>query len=111
LLFDAHLPALYQSYTVLKFPWIGDPTQPPRLVVRAGSHGGVVAYASWNGATAVTQWGLLGGASAHKLSPLAVAPRSGFETAIASPSAPRYLAVQALGAQGQVLMVSTAVTF
>jgi hypothetical protein len=106
LLFDAHLPALYQSYTVLKFPWTGAPTQPPRLVVRTGSHGGVVAYASWNGATNVTQWALLGGASSHALSPLAVAPRSGFETAITSPGAPRYLAVQALGAQGKVLGAS-----
>lgn len=109
LLFDAHLPALYQSYTVLKFPWVGDPTQPPRLVVRAGSHGGIVAYVSWNGATAVTQWALLGGASPHALSPLAVAPRSGFETSIASPSTP-YLAVQALGAQGQVLSTSATVS-
>ena len=29
LLFDAHLPSLYQSYTVLKFPWSGSPPQPP----------------------------------------------------------------------------------
>jgi hypothetical protein len=109
LLFDAHLPALYQSYTVLKFPWAGAPTQPPRLVVRTGSHAGVVVYASWNGATAVTQWALLGGASPHALSPVVVAPHSGFETAITSPSAPHYLAVQALGAQGQVLSTSATV--
>jgi hypothetical protein len=110
LLFDAHLPALYQSYTVLKFPWTGDPPQPPRLVVRAAAGGGVVAYASWNGATAVTQWALLGGASAHGLSPLALAPRNGFETAIASPSAPRYIAAQALGAEGRVLSTSATVS-
>jgi hypothetical protein len=106
LLFDAHLPALYQSYTVLKFPWAGDPPQPPRLVVRPGTRGGVVAYASWNGATTVTQWALLGGTSPHALSPMAVAPRSGFETSITSPDTPRYLVVQALGAQGQVLGTS-----
>jgi hypothetical protein len=110
LLFDAHLPGLYQSYTVLKFPWTGEPHQPPRLVVRAGVHGGLVAYASWNGATAVAQWALLGGASPHALSPLEVAPRSGFETAIASSTAPRYLAVQAVGAQGQVLSTSAVVS-
>jgi Arylsulfotransferase (ASST) len=110
LLFDAHLPALYQSYTVLKFPWTGEPPQPPRLVVRTGAHGGLVADASWNGATAVAQWVLLGGTSPYALSPLAVAPRSGFETAIASSSAPRYLAVQALGAQGQVLSTSAIVS-
>ncbi len=102
-LFDAHLPALYQSYTVLKFPWTGDPTQAPAVAVHAGSHGGAVAYASWNGATAVTQWRLLAGTSAHALAPIATVPYSGFETAITSVTAPRYLAVQALGAQGQVL--------
>jgi hypothetical protein len=111
LLLDAHLPALYQSYTVLKFPWVGDPTQPPQLAVRAGPHGGIVAYASWNGATAVTQWGLLGGTSPHSLAPVAAAPRTGFETAIASPTVPRYLAAQALGAQGQVLSTSAAVAY
>ena len=109
LLFDAHLPPLYQSYTVLKFPWTGEPTQPPRLAVRPGAHGGIVAYASWNGAISVAQWALLGGSSPHSLSPLAVAPRSGFETAIASPSVPRYLAVQALGSEGQVLGASATV--
>jgi hypothetical protein len=103
LLFDAHLPPLYQSYTVLKFPWTGNPPQPPRLVVRAGAHGGLVAYASWNGATSVAQWRLLGGSSPHALVPLATTARNSFETAISTSATPSYLAVQALGAQGQVL--------
>jgi hypothetical protein len=107
LLFDAHLPALYQSYTALKFPWTGTPTQRPSLAIRTRSQGGAVAYVSWNGATAVTQWRLLGGASSHTLAPAAaVAPRTGFETTIALPSTPRYIAVQALGAGGQVLGAS-----
>lgn len=109
LLFDAHLPALYQSYTALKFPWVGTPAQRPSLAVRAGSSGGLVAYVSWNGATAVTQWRLLTGASPHALGAVAVAPRSGFETAIALSSTPRYIAVQALGAGGQALGASTPV--
>jgi hypothetical protein len=107
LLFDAHLPITYQSYTVFKFQWSGVPTQPPQLAVRARSHGGVVAYASWNGATAVAQWRLLGGASSHSLTPLAAVPRSGFETSITVSRAPRYLAVQALGPEGQVLSTSS----
>jgi Arylsulfotransferase (ASST) len=106
LLLDAHLPALYQSYTVLKFPWSGDPTQPPVLAARAGPHGGVVAYVSWNGATAVRQWRLLAGKSAHALAPVATAARSGFETAIPVSSTPRYLAVQALSGSGAVLGTS-----
>ena len=106
LLFDAHLPVLYQSYTALKFPWTGIPVQRPSLALRARSRGGTVAYVSWNGATAVTQWRLLGGASPHALKPVAEAPRNGFETAIALSSSPRYLAVQALDAGGGVLSTS-----
>lgn len=107
LLFDAHLPASYQSYTAFKFAWTGTPTWRPSLAVRAGSHGGAVAYASWNGATTVAQWRLLSGASPRTLAPAAIAPRGGFETAIALPSSsPRYVAVQALDADGRVLGAS-----
>jgi Arylsulfotransferase (ASST) len=106
-LFDAHLPALYQSYTAMKFSWSGAPGQRPSLVVHAGSHGRAVAYVSWNGATAVAGWRLLAGASPHALSLAATVPPRGFETAIALSSAPaRYFAVQALDAGGQVLSAS-----
>jgi hypothetical protein len=106
LLFAAHLPAAYQSYTVLKYPWSGTPTAPPQLAAAPGSHGGLVAYASWNGATAVAQWRLLGGTRPQALALLATAPRAGFETPIASAAAPRYVAVQALDAQGRLLGTS-----
>ena len=106
LLFDAHVPAAYQSYTVLKFGWSAAPAEPPRVAVRRSSHGGVMAYASWNGATAVAQWRLLAGADAHALSTVATTPRSGFETMLATGGTPAYVAVQALGVQGQVLGTS-----
>jgi hypothetical protein len=106
LLFAGHLPPAYQSYTVLKYPWSGAPSAPPQLAVVAAAHGGLLAYASWNGATAVAQWRLLGGSGAHALAALATAPRAGFETSIPSTAAPRYVAVQALDAQGQVLGTS-----
>jgi hypothetical protein len=105
-LLDAHLPAKYQSYTVLKFPWVGTPTQPPRLAVRPRAGGGLDAYASWNGATEVARWQLLGGASPQKLTPLGTAVRSSFETKLAVSSTQPYLAVRALGANGQVLGTS-----
>lgn len=108
-LFDAHLPPKYQSYTVLKFPWSGQPTGPPALAVRARTHGGAEAYASWNGATAVARWRLLGGADPHALQPLASAARNGFETALALAHAPAYLAAQALSESGAVLGVSPTV--
>jgi len=109
LLFDAHLPSAYQSYTVFRFPWSGDPTQPPAIVVRARRQGGSDVYASWNGATAVTQWRLLAGSSRRALAPLAPVPRSGFETLITLTHASQYLAVQALDASGQVLGTSATV--
>jgi hypothetical protein len=109
LLFDAHLPATYQSYTVLKFSWTGTPTQLPRLILRSLSHGRLVGYSSWNGATEVAQWRLLGGASPTALAPIATVARSGFETAIAISSSSRYLAAQALGPQGQVLATTSTV--
>lgn len=110
LLFDAHLPRLYQSYTALRLPWSGASAQRPSLAVRTRSHGGLVAYTSWNGATAVAQWRLLGGASPHALSPVALASPSGFETAITLTTAPRYLVVQALDVNGEVLSRSAPVT-
>ncbi|TMM17520.1 MAG: hypothetical protein E6F96_08380 [Actinobacteria bacterium] len=104
--FDAHLPTAYQSYTVLKFPWSGDPAQRPTIAARSRAHGRLVVYASWNGATAVARWRLLAGSSPRALAPVASASRSGFETTIPLAHAPRYLVVQALSAGGQVLGTS-----
>jgi len=105
LLFDAHLPAAYQTYTVLEFPGSGTPAEAPRLVPHR-SHGGIVSYVSWNGATAVAGWRLLAGPGAHALTPVATAARRGFETRIAIASVPRYLEAQALDASGEVLGTS-----
>lgn len=106
-LFDAHLPPYFQSYTDFKYPWSGHPTEPPALVVHPASQGGLTVYASWNGATEVASWQVLGGASPSQLTPLASAPRSDFETAIGLSSVPTYVAVQALSASGAVLGTST----
>lgn len=106
-LFDAHLPHKYQSYTVLKFPWVGTPSQPPQVATRPGSHrGSLDVYASWNGATEVARWQLLVGPSPQALAPVSSTLRSGFETKIASSSTQPYLAVRALGAYGQILGTS-----
>jgi len=109
LLLDAHLPPLYQSFTVLDFPWSGEPTESPRVGLLAPPGGGLDVYASWNGATGVAQWRVFAGASLQTLTPLLTAARSGFETEIALPTVPQYVAVQALGAEGQVLGSSAAV--
>jgi hypothetical protein len=110
LVFDAHLPASYESYRVYRLPWSGRPAQAPALaVVRAASGRRATAYASWNGATEVASWRVLAGPSPARLTPVADAPRRGFETAIAVGSLPRgYVEVQALDAAGAVIGASGA---
>ncbi|HYB24863.1 MAG TPA: arylsulfotransferase family protein [Solirubrobacteraceae bacterium] len=113
LLFDAHFPTHDESYRAFRFAWTGKPAQPPVFAFQPGSAGAAsTVYASWNGATAVASWRVLAGARATSLSAIAQVVRSGFETAIplaAGVTGP-YLQVQALGAGGQVLGSSTAVS-
>jgi hypothetical protein len=109
LLFDAHMPKTYQSYTAFKYPWSSSPTSAPTALLTHGSSGNTVVRVSWNGSTATASWRVLGGSDAAALVALKTVERSGFETTIAISSAPRVLAVQALGAQGQVLGSTRAV--
>jgi hypothetical protein len=108
LVFDGHLPSFFQSYTVFKFPWTGQPSEPPRIAARV-VRGQLTVYASWNGATNVASWRVLGGAAQGQLSPVATAARSDFETAIALSAPQTYLAVQALDSSGAVLASSQTV--
>jgi hypothetical protein len=102
MIFDAHLPGATESYRGYRFPWSASPAESPAIAASAAS-GRLTVYASWNGATDVASWRVLGGASPQQLAALASAGRSGFETAIAVPSVPAYVAVQALDASGAVL--------
>jgi Arylsulfotransferase (ASST) len=103
-LFDAHMPASYESYRVLRQEWTGQPAVPPAFsLTRSGTRATV--YASWNGATTVASWRVLAGPSRTALAPVAGAARGGFETAIAVPSlrTGSWVSVQALSAGGAVL--------
>ncbi len=111
-LFDAHLPPSWESYRAYVLPWTGGPAQPPALAVPPpGASGGATVYASWNGATEVASWRVLAGSSPTRLTPVASAAKTGFETAIALPAAAAgaYVAVQALDGSGAVLGISPAV--
>jgi Arylsulfotransferase (ASST) len=112
-LFNAHLPPDWESYRTFTMPWSGRPANPPAVaaVAKPGAGGGASVYASWNGATEVASWEVLGGASATSLKPAAGAPKTSFETAIPLAAAPvgSYVAVQALNAAGTVLATSPAV--
>jgi hypothetical protein len=106
MLYDAHWHGTYQSYRSYRFSWSGSPSEPPAIAAASSSGGQVTVYASWNGDTRTTSWRVLAGPSAQQLTPVASAARSGFETTIVAPVAEAYVAVQALGAAGEVLGTS-----
>jgi hypothetical protein len=106
LLFDAHWHGSYQSYRGYRFAWTGAPAGAPSVAAAAASGGRVTVYASWNGDTRTASWRVLAGASPQALAPVATAARGGFETAITTPAAAPYVAVQALDAGGAVIGTS-----
>ncbi len=107
-IFDASFPLGVKSYRAYRFAWTGHPLTQPSLALTRPSQGVTWAYMSWNGATEVARWRVLGGKTSGALKPLKTKPWSGFETSIALPGAPRYLAVQALDTRGRVLGESQA---
>jgi Arylsulfotransferase (ASST) len=86
-----------ESYRTYRMPWVGEPTDPPDLVVEDGT-----AYVSWNGATEVASWRFVAGEDAASAEPVATIRRAGFETSADVGDAP-YVAVEALDADGRVL--------
>jgi Arylsulfotransferase (ASST) len=108
LVVDARFPADLQSYRAFRSPWTGLPVTRPAAAARTYASS-VNVYASWNGDTRTAKWRVLAGPSASSLTATALAPRTGFETAIAvRPSGP-YFAVEALDAKGRVLGRSSVV--
>lgn len=108
IVFEGHIPSPGQSYRAYRFPWSALPAYPPLAAVVASGATDTV-YASWNGATGVSAWRLLGGASPTSLSPIATVASSGFQTTIAVGGTDADFVAQALGAGGEVLG-SSAVT-
>jgi hypothetical protein len=107
LVLDGHFLAGTPSYRAYSFPWTGTPTNPPAVAART-RRGVTTVYASWNGATTVSVWRVLGGRTPTALRPVRRAPLSRFETAI-KVRGPRYVAVQALDRAGHVLGTSPTV--
>lgn len=101
LLYDAELSS-GESYRVFRFPWTGEPAEPPALVVD-----GDTAYASWNGATEVESWRFVAGEDAESATEVETVPREEFETSAEVPDEP-YVAVEALDADGAVLATAEA---
>lgn len=109
LLFDARLPQDDGSYRAYRYRWSATPRTRPDIAARRADTSTVAVFASWNGATAVAHWQLLGGASAGTLAPVMTVRRDGFETRIAVPAAAAVYAVRALDARGHALASSRTV--
>ncbi|MCU1450265.1 MAG: Arylsulfotransferase [Acidimicrobiales bacterium] len=103
LLFDARFPQTMQSYRAFRLPWHGRPTDPPSIAAVHRGDGQLIVYASWNGATDVARWEVLGGSTAQNLRPLSSTERTGFETAVATTAPPAVVAARALDAAGHEL--------
>src|SRR5581483_9980808 len=107
LVLDVVLPHPDLSYRATLQQWVGKPLYPPAAAVRRQG-GKTVIYASWNGATQLAGWRVLGGGGTAALKPLATVGKSGFETTIpVAQNMPTYQ-VQAVDSAGRVLGTSRA---
>jgi EmrB/QacA subfamily drug resistance transporter len=102
LLLEGELPGPDLSYRAELHPWVGLPLTDPSAAARTTGTGATV-YASWNGSTETTSWRVLAGSSDGRLSPVASAARTGFETAIPVSGSHQSYEVQALDAAGRIL--------
>lgn len=98
-----------ESYRAYRYEWTAQPTTPPKAIARRSGRSTAVRV-SWNGATTVAAWRVMGGASAGALQPRQVLGRHGFETLLRYGVADRVVVVQALDAGGNVLNQSAPVT-
>ncbi len=106
MIFDGQFVGSTTTYRAYRFSWSGTPQTPPAVAATSGRH--ATAYASWNGATNVAVWKVLGGPTPHRLHFLAAARRRGFETVIPIPSQ-RYVVALAVDRVGRRLGASSTV--
>lgn len=98
--FELELP-YGDTYRGFRGVWSAKPAGPPL----AGVDGGAV-LASWNGATGIARWDVLGGKDADHLEPIVSAAWNGLQTRIPVGSMPKTVEVRAVGAHGRILGTS-----
>lgn len=102
-LLDGHLAGQgAQSYRAYRQDWVGSPTAPPDLAVESTATT-MTLYVSWNGATQVTDWLVLGGKHPSAMAPIGKAYKRGFETVIRVAERAAYVAVAGLDGRGRQL--------
>lgn len=98
-----------QTYRAYKSGWTATPTTLPAAAAAKDANGTAV-FASWNGATEVASWRVLGATSAGgPLVTVGSGARTNFETTLRAPAGLAAAAVQALGSSGAVLGTSPTV--
>lgn len=105
MIFDGRFVGANSTYRAYRFPWSGTPESPPAVAATSTGNGTTV-YTSWNGATTVSSWRVLGGSSPSALRAVATVSKHAFETPITISRQP-YVEVQALDGSGNVLSSST----
>ncbi len=106
--FDMHFTAFNATYRAYRSVWTGQPATLPALAART-SRGKTTVWASWNGATAITRWRVLGGSSAKRLKSVGGGANRAFETSFKLGGRYADVAVQALDSHGKVLSTSKAI--
>jgi hypothetical protein len=100
---DGTLPLGTNTYRALRFRWGGMPATSPSLALVSVGNGDLRVYSSWNGATRVVSWRVLGGSSSSSLGAFGATGWGGFETEDTLHSNPGVVEVQAIGSDGKVL--------
>jgi len=108
LLLEGQLTKHDPTYRSFIGDWTAHPAELPSVAARRRP-GGAMIFVSWNGATEVASWKVLAGKTRTALAPVASAPKSGFETAIAVHAKGPYFAAEARDAKGHVLSRSNPV--
>jgi hypothetical protein len=108
LIFNGRFPTNCNSYRAYRFPWSGQPADPPDFAVRVIGSGAIV-YASWNGATDVAHWRVIAGPTPEEMEIVGGAERAGFETSIRVGTVEEWYSVQALDAAGNVIDTAIAI--
>ncbi len=109
--FEMTIGGLQASYRVFRYPWQGQPTTPPVLVVNEQA-GQPALYYSWNGATDVASYQVYAGATADPTTLIDTPAKTGFENVTPLTNLPDsdcYFQVVPINTQGQAMQASPVV--
>jgi hypothetical protein len=82
ILFDASVPAGYDTYRAYRHVWHARPDGAPTVIAQRNGDGTTTVHAIWNGATDVARWVVLAGAHDHTLRPAGAADWNGLDTSV-----------------------------